>query len=62
MKSWKDDYSPKQIAQLTSYIKSLRGTNPPDPKAPQGDLYIEVDTASTTTVNSQNSDSLKISH
>jgi cytochrome c oxidase cbb3-type subunit 3 len=62
MKSWKDDYSPKQIAQLTSYIKSLRGTNPPDPKAPQGDLYNEVDTASTTTVTSPNSDSLKISH
>jgi len=62
MKSWKDDYSPKQIAQLTSYIKSLRGTNPPEPKAPQGDLYNEVDTASTTTVTSPNSDSLKISH
>ncbi len=42
MKSWKDDYSPNQIAQLASYIKSLRGTNPPDQKAPQGDLYKEV--------------------
>ena len=41
MKSWKDDFSPKQIAQLASYIKSLRGTNPPNPKAPQGDLYKE---------------------
>jgi cytochrome c oxidase cbb3-type subunit 3 len=41
MKSWKDDYSPNQIAQLTSYIKSLKGTNPPDQKAPQGNLYKE---------------------
>ncbi|MBK8956749.1 MAG: c-type cytochrome [Saprospiraceae bacterium] len=41
MKSWKDDYSANQIAQLTSYIKSLRGTNPPGAKEPQGELYKE---------------------
>ncbi len=41
MKSWKEDLSPMQIAQLASYIKSLRGTNPPNGKAPQGDLYTE---------------------
>ncbi|HEX5625160.1 MAG TPA: cbb3-type cytochrome c oxidase N-terminal domain-containing protein [Saprospiraceae bacterium] len=41
MKSWKDDYSPSQIAQLTSYIKSLRGTNPPNQKEPQGVIYKE---------------------
>ena len=41
MKSWKDDYSPVQIAQLASYVKSLHGTNPPNPKAPQGTLYTE---------------------
>ena len=38
MKSWKDDYSPSQIAQLSSYVKSLGGTNPPNAKAPQGTL------------------------
>ena len=38
MKSWKDDYSPAQIAQIASYVKSLGGTNPSNPKAPQGDL------------------------
>jgi cytochrome c oxidase cbb3-type subunit III len=41
MRSWKDDLSAKQIAQLTSYIKSLRGTKPPNPKEPQGELYKE---------------------
>ncbi len=41
MKSWQDDYSPVQIAQLASYIKSLRGTNPPNPKEQQGELYKE---------------------
>lgn len=45
MKSWKDDFSPVQMQQLSSYIKSIRGTNPPAPKAPQGDLYIEGNTA-----------------
>ncbi len=41
MKSWKDDYSPVQIAALATYVKSLHGTNPPNPKAPQGTLYVE---------------------
>lgn len=38
MKSWKDDFSPKQIAQLASFIKTLHGTNPPGAKEPQGEL------------------------
>jgi cytochrome c oxidase cbb3-type subunit III len=42
MKAWKDDYSPMQIAQITSYIKSLRGTNPPNGKEKQGDLFTET--------------------
>lgn len=36
MKSWKDDYSPSQIAQIASYVESLAGTHPDNPKAPQG--------------------------
>ena len=39
MKSWKDDYSAAQIAQIASYVKSLGGTHPDNPKAPQGALY-----------------------
>ena len=42
MKSWKDDLSPVQIQQVASYIKSLKGTKPAAPKAPQGDIYVEV--------------------
>lgn len=41
MKSWKDDFSPKQIAQIASYVKSLHGTKPAVPKDKQGELYIE---------------------
>jgi cytochrome c oxidase cbb3-type subunit 3 len=39
MKSWKNDLSPRQIADLSSFIKSLRGTAPAAPKEPQGTLH-----------------------
>ncbi len=42
MKSWKEDLSPMQIAQVSSFIRTLKGTNPPNGKAPQGDLYTEA--------------------
>lgn len=45
MKSWKEDFSPMQIAQLTSYIRTLKGTNPPKAKDKQGELYVEEGTA-----------------
>jgi cytochrome c oxidase cbb3-type subunit 3 len=38
MKSWKDDYSPLQISQIASYVKSLAGTNPANAKAHEGNL------------------------
>ncbi len=41
MRSWKDDFSPIQIAQLASFVKSLKGSNPANPKAPQGELFDE---------------------
>lgn len=41
MKSWKEDLSPSQISFVASYIKTLRGTNPPNQKEKQGELYIE---------------------
>lgn len=39
MKSWKDDFAPIQIAKIANYIKTLHGTNPPNAKEPQGELY-----------------------
>ncbi len=45
MKSWKDDYSPIQIAQIASYVKSLQGTNPQPAKEKQGELFVEAGTA-----------------
>lgn len=39
MKSWKDDFTPKQIAQISSFVHSLQGTAAANPKEPQGELY-----------------------
>ena len=41
MPRWDVSLSNKQIAQVASYVKSLHGTNPPDPKAPDGTLMKE---------------------
>lgn len=40
MISWKQDLKPTEMAQVGSYIISLQGTNPPDPKEPEGDLWV----------------------
>lgn len=47
MRSWKDDLSPKQIAQVSSYVLSLKGTKPANPREPQGELYVEAAGADT---------------
>ena len=39
MISWQTQLRPNQMQQVASYILTLVGTNPPDGKAPQGDLY-----------------------
>lgn len=39
MIAWKTQLSKKQIDNVTSYIFTLRGTNPPNPKAPEGQIF-----------------------
>src|SRR5690606_29272363 len=36
MVPWEQSLTPAQIAEVSNYIVSLRGTNPPNAKAPQG--------------------------
>lgn len=48
MKSWKDDYSPVQLAQIASYVKSLVGTTPAKAKEAQGVLYEETAPSAAT--------------
>jgi cytochrome c oxidase cbb3-type subunit III len=42
MQSWANDFSPKEMSYLASYIKTLRGTNPPNGKPAQGELFTET--------------------
>lgn len=37
MPTWEKQLSPKQISDVANYVKSLHGSNPANPKAPQGD-------------------------
>jgi cytochrome c oxidase cbb3-type subunit 3 len=39
MVPWESSLTPIQIAQVSNFIASLSGTNPPNPKEPQGDKY-----------------------
>ena len=39
---YKDQLSPVQIQQVLSYILTLQGTTPPNPKAPQGKKYDKI--------------------
>ncbi len=44
MQAWQSNYSPVEMQQLASYVKSLINTNIMDGKAPQGDLIKEEST------------------
>lgn len=37
---WKSDLNPTDIARVSSYIKTLHGTNPADAKEAEGDLWV----------------------
>ena len=39
MVSWKTILGRKKIKQVTAYVVSIGGSNPPNPKAPQGEVY-----------------------
>lgn len=47
MISWKDQLRPSEMKNVASYILTLQGTNPPNPKEPQGDIWKEDAAAAT---------------
>lgn len=62
MVSWKSTLKPSEIAQVASFVISLRGTNPADAKAPEGDLFVnpaESHEASETDSESQEASTLE---
>jgi cytochrome c oxidase cbb3-type subunit III len=44
---WQQQLNPVEIQQLSSYILTLQGTTPANPKAPEGDPAAENDTLKT---------------
>jgi cytochrome c oxidase cbb3-type subunit III len=52
MISWQSQLKPADMQKVASYILTLRGTNPPNPKDPQGPIWTgeaAADTTATTT-------------
>lgn len=41
MIAWKASLKPKEIQHVASYVLSLRGSNPVDPKAPDGEIWVD---------------------
>lgn len=53
MKSWKDDFTPLQMAEIASFVKSLNNTHPANPKAPQGEIYKETSDSLKNTISNK---------
>lgn len=43
MVAWKTDLKPAEMAQVASYLLGFEGTTPADPKAAEGDVWIDLD-------------------
>jgi cytochrome c oxidase cbb3-type subunit 3 len=49
MIAWKGTLKPKEMQKVASYVLSLRGSNPKDPKAPDGEIWVDNNAPATTT-------------
>ncbi len=43
MIAWKQNLKPAEMAQVASYVLTLQGTTPAEPKAPEGEIWIDPD-------------------
>ncbi len=48
MQAWGKTFSAAEVRDLASFVLSLQGTNPPNAKAPQGDLFVAVKATDST--------------
>jgi cytochrome c oxidase cbb3-type subunit 3 len=58
MAAWANKFNPKEISLIASYIKTLKGSNPPGAKAPQGDIYEESATSATSASTTSNTNAV----
>ena len=50
MIAWEKQLNPLKMQQVASYIISIKGSKPANPKAPQGEIYTETTAAPDSTV------------
>jgi len=41
MITWQNQLNPKQIQQVGSYLLTFQGTKPANPKAPEGNIWVD---------------------
>ena len=60
MISWKATLKPKQMQEVASYVLSLKGSNPVNPKAPDGEIWIDPSAAKTVATAPATADSTTV--
>ena len=60
MISWKGTLKPKQMQEVASYVLSLKGSNPKDPKAPEGEIWIDPSAPKTDAAKAVVKDTTKV--
>lgn len=57
MVAWKNSLNKTQIEEVSNYVMSLQGTNPPNPKAPEGEEFV-IEAIPSATIDSLSIDSI----
>jgi cytochrome c oxidase cbb3-type subunit 3 len=60
MIAWKQTYKPSEIQQIASYVISLQGTTPAEPKAPEGEIWVDPNVETPAETNTQATDSTTV--
>lgn len=60
MISWKGTLKPKEMQAVASYVISLKGSNPKDPKAPEGEIWVDDKTSTSAPASVPATDSTKV--
>jgi cytochrome c oxidase cbb3-type subunit 3 len=60
MIAWKASLKPKEIQAVASYIISLKGSNPKDPKVAEGDIWVDENAPTTAEATAPATDSTQV--
>jgi cytochrome c oxidase cbb3-type subunit 3 len=60
MIAWKGTLKPKEMQQVASYILSLKGSNPKEPKAPEGEIWTDENAPKTDAPDATKADSTQV--